>query len=113
MPKKPGLANPKTGEQLKAEHAKFIEKVITYLQKDSGLSIFDAQIATQTAELASRSPAGMVKVLEAALFIATLYRQECKGDSDSFFSTDMAVLGMKLTEALNKMQIGSIQFEEV
>lgn len=105
----------KTGAQLKKEHAKFIGKVIKYLTEESGLSIFDAQIATQVAELSARlsSDVGMVKVLESALYLATLYRVECKGDADSIFSTDMAVLGTKLTEALNKMKIGDIKFEEV
>lgn len=109
------IVNPKTGAQLKKEHAKFIKKVIEYLTTESKLSIFDAQIASQVAEMSSRltSSVGMVKILESALYLANLYRIECKGDADTFFSTDMAILGNKLTEALNKMKVEDIRFEEV
>lgn len=92
------------------EHRQFINETVKYFQK-SGMSIFDAQVAAQTAEYATKGESDTVRILEAALYIATLYNQKSK--EKRLFGTDLAVLGMKLSESLNKMTVNEIKFEEV
>lgn len=109
--KKEAALAPNDPMRVPVEHRQFINKTFSLL-KEKGYSNFDCQVILQSIDLAGRSSQlGFLNVLKTAVEIGELYKSLAK--DDSLIGTDLQVLGMKLTEALNKMALGDIAFEEI
>lgn len=91
------------------EHREFINRTFALL-KDKELNNFDAQIALQCVSQSTRS-AGFLETLKTAVEVGEIYRELCK--DDGLLNTDLEVLGMQLTAAMNKMKFGDIEFQEI
>jgi hypothetical protein len=98
---------PNDPKRVPVEHRTFINEMVKTLV-DAKLNNFDAQIVSQVISHAATSE-NFLKVLELAGEIVKKY----PGNDKVLLVTDLQVLGMKLNEAFNKMELNVVPFEEV